>query len=375
MRFLHAADLHLDTPFAGTSIEKAEVRRNELRGVFTSLMMFAGEQADIVFLPGDLFDSEYVTKDTADLMKREFAALPKVKFVIAPGNHDPYTEGSVWGRTDYPENVYVFDPKAPAPFRFDDLNCDVYGFAYAGKNAEFPFPEGFLPDDPGRINVLCAHVDLNDGSPYAGITAKKLASCGFDYCALGHIHNGTGVLREGNVYYGYPGCIEGRDYGETGPKGAIAGEMTKNGGVFRIDWKGIRFSKRRYETATVNVTGVADETALIEAAAAAVAAGKFGTDTLLRLTLEGEVSPMLRIPERAIRERIGDALFQFDLVDKTLPVFDTDALRADFSIRGAFFRRLEPMFSSPDEKERRIAAMALRAGLAAIDNGEIGFGI
>ena len=375
MKFIHAADLHLDSPFSGTSLEKAEIRRNELRGAFTSLMLYAKTEADLVLLPGDLFDSEHVTKDTADLMKKEFAALPDVKFVIAPGNHDPFTDGSVWGRTKFSENVYIFDPKDPGVFRFDDLNCDVYGFGYRDSSAEFPFPVEFTPDDPERINVLCAHLDLTAGSPYAGTTPARLSACGFDYCALGHIHNGTGVLKEGNTYYGYPGCLEGRDYGETGPKGIIAGEMKKSGGVFRIDWKGIRFSKRRYEAAFLNVTGIGNESELAEAVRAAVNAGQYGSDTLLRLTLQGEVSPELRVSERALRDAAGDLVFQLDIADKTLPVFDTDALRKDFSIRGAFFRRLEPMLKSEDEKERKIAAMALRAGLAAIDNGEIGFGL
>ena len=375
MKFLHAADLHLDSPFSGTSLEKAEVRRSELRGAFTSLMLYAKTEAELVLLPGDLFDSEHVTKDTADLMKKEFAALPDVKFVIAPGNHDPFSDGSVWARTKFSDNVYIFDPKGPGVFRFDDLNCDVYGFGYRENAAAFPFPEDFVPDAPSRINILCAHLDLTASSPYAGTTPERLAACGFDYCALGHIHNGTGILKSGNTFYGYPGCLEGRDYGETGPKGVIAGEMKKSGGVFRLDWKGIRFSKRRYEVAAMNVTGVENETALGEAVRSAVIAGKYGSDTLLRLTLEGEVRPELRVSEQALRDAAGDLVFQLDIADKTLPIFDTDALKQDFSIRGAFFRRLEPMLRSEDEKERKIAAMALRVGLAAIDNGEIGFGL
>lgn len=77
IKFLHAADLHLDSPFSALPPDKAEVRRAEFRAAFTSLTMYARmNKIDFLFLPGDLFDSDYASRDTVALMRREFANLP-----------------------------------------------------------------------------------------------------------------------------------------------------------------------------------------------------------------------------------------------------------------------------------------------------------
>ena len=74
IKFLHAADLHLDSPFSALPPDKAEVRRAEFRAAFTSLTMYARmNKIDFLFLPGDLFDSDYASRDTVALMRREFA--------------------------------------------------------------------------------------------------------------------------------------------------------------------------------------------------------------------------------------------------------------------------------------------------------------
>ena len=71
IKFLHAADLHLDSPFSALPPDKAEVRRAEFRAAFTSLTMYARmNKIDFLFLPGDLFDSDYASRDTVALKKR-----------------------------------------------------------------------------------------------------------------------------------------------------------------------------------------------------------------------------------------------------------------------------------------------------------------
>ena len=84
-KILHIADVHLDSPFSLLDPQKSQARRNELRGTFTSAMMYAKmEKYDIVIIAGDLFDCEFVTRETMDLITSQFAANPDCKFVIAP---------------------------------------------------------------------------------------------------------------------------------------------------------------------------------------------------------------------------------------------------------------------------------------------------
>ena len=75
LKIIHTADIHLDSPFSLFDAQKAQARKNELRGVFSSLIMYAKtEKADMVLIAGDLFDSEYVTKETMDIITTQFAS-------------------------------------------------------------------------------------------------------------------------------------------------------------------------------------------------------------------------------------------------------------------------------------------------------------
>ena len=58
IRIIHAADLHLDSPFESLSAEKASVRRSEQRALLDRIAAETNERdADLLFLAGDLLDS------------------------------------------------------------------------------------------------------------------------------------------------------------------------------------------------------------------------------------------------------------------------------------------------------------------------------
>jgi len=363
LKILHCADVHLDSPFASLSADRAEVRRNELRAAFTSMLLYARlNGCDIILMAGDIVDSAFATRDTAALMIREFSAMPKTHIVISPGNHDPYTKGSIWASADFPSNVHIFDSDKLSYFSFDELNVDVYGYAFTSANLEAcPF-SGCRPVNADRVNLLCAHGDMT--SPISNkcpITRSDLESCGFTYAALGHIHNTTGITHSGSTHYGYSGCLEGRDFGECGHKGAmwvtVDGDLS---GGYSVSAKGIRFSKKRYEILELDLTGMSDVpevTALFKSEAQKKG---YGADTILRVVLGGCVAPSLKVSA----SDLGDGVCE--LVDDTLPVFDADYLKNDPGIRGAFYRELLPMLEGDDAVQRRVAREALRLGLGEI---------
>ena len=89
LKFLHCADIHLDTPFIGLSPEKSDERRVGLRSAFMKMMEYVrGAGIDYVLISGDLFDAECATNSTAELLIREFRNCPDTRFIIAPGKHD-----------------------------------------------------------------------------------------------------------------------------------------------------------------------------------------------------------------------------------------------------------------------------------------------
>ena len=126
IRIMHTADVHLDSPFSRLSVEKGEIRRRELRGVFTSMMMYAkAHKTDIVLISGDLFDVGYAGEQTLSLIIHEFEKMPECKFVISPGNHDPFTQRSAYNLKSFPDNVYVFTSPTLSKFTFSDLKADI----------------------------------------------------------------------------------------------------------------------------------------------------------------------------------------------------------------------------------------------------------
>jgi DNA repair exonuclease SbcCD nuclease subunit len=370
-KIIHTADIHLDAPFSLLDVQKAQVRKNELRGAFSSLILFAKtEKADLVIISGDLFDSGFVTKETTALLISQFASFPECRFVIAPGNHDYISQRSPYKKELFPPNVYIFDSEEITHFSFPDIGISVYGYAFTSETYTTNPLQSIVPLDRGRINILAAHADVGGHSDSCPITPADIGKSGFDYVALGHIHKGGEVKVSNNTYYAYSGCLEGRSFDECGIKGVIVCEMTKHAGHLSASFSSRRLCKRHYEKLTADITGISSNEALIERLRSVVAAEGFGSDVLLRLRLTGRISPEVALNFKAITaQTLG--LFYLEIENDSVPLLNYDDLKNDISVRGALFRELLPMLESENEEERQLASNALRLGLAALDGEDV----
>ncbi len=371
-KILHIGDIHLDSPFSLFDVEKSQARRNELRGTFTSIMMYAKmKEADVVIIAGDLFDSEFVTKETLGLLVSQFAANPACKFVITPGNHDPATAKSAYLKTKFPENVYIFKSENVEKLSFDDIGVDIYGFAYVEEKYEQNPLEKPIETDKNKISIFAAHADItNRKSVYCPMKEWDFAVSGFDYVALGHIHAGGEIEKIGETYYAYCGCPEGRSFDECGVKGGIFINAEKKEGVLKIDFEHPRFCKKRYEKTDVDVSGMSTREEAVLQIKKAVTEHGWGKDTLLRAKLCGVVSPEAAFEPEKI-EAADAGVFYIEVEDSTLPLLDYDELKGDITIKGALFRELLPRLESRDEHERKLASLALKYALAALSGDEI----
>lgn len=373
IKILHCADLHLDSPFRQKSIEKSRIRREELKKTFLSLITYIKTAGiDICLIAGDLFDSNFVTDSTAELVRREFAEASGCRFVISPGNHDPYTANSVYSSVCFSDNVYIFKKSELECFSFTDIETDVYGYAFTSGTLESNPFAGKRPLRPERINLLCAHGDTSSPiSVYCPVTREDILRGGFDYVALGHIHSTTGIEHEGNTWFGYSGCLEGRDFGEPGHHGAMVASIEKTYAVCRISVNGIRFSRRRYETCRLDITGCGDMSAVEEKIHNAMQEKRYGGDTILRIELCGEVPADLVIDIASLSRRLNGLVFELEITDRTLPLYDGEYLENDPTVRGEFYRKLLPLLREGTPEERAEAAQALRMGLAALRGEDI----
>ena len=366
IKILHSGDIHLDSPFSQLPPAKSEVRRNELRGTFTSLMTSARtENVDLVLIAGDMFDNDFVTRETLALIISEIGKL-KCPVVISPGNHDFAHPGSVWQKNIFPKNAYIFTSNELSSFEFPDIGVRVYGWA---------FTETFMWNNPiggrraerdGLMNILCAHCDLIAPiSPSCPVSFRQLREFGADYNALGHIHNPDEEAEYPNNVM-YCGCLEGRSYDERGPKGAVLCTADRaSDGTVKISTTRIRFSKRRYEDLTLPVDGASTNHEIKERIAGLITEKKLGGDTLLRVTLTGNVDESLVVNVGEL-ERSTDKLFSLTVRDETVPLLNAASLASDPTVRGEVYRLLLPLITSDDPEERARGSAALRYSLAAL---------
>jgi len=366
-RIFHCADIHLDSPFSLFSPNEAERRRTELRAAFTSALIFARNQkTELFFISGDLFDCEYVTRDTKEMLINEFSKMPECRFFIAPGNHDPYNSSSPYKTIEFPSNVHVFTENREV-VSIDELGVDVYGVGFHSSVYRTSPVAGFTIKDKSRINILVCHGDITSPMSDSGpITKNEIAASGFDYIALGHIHKASGVLNENGVYYAYPGCIEGRGFDETGYKGALYGIIEKG----RVELQQHIFSKRRYEIVTIDLDGVADKMQALERIRSKIRT--YTEDTALRIILTGSVSEGFVISANEIG-RGCEYPYYIEIKDQTTVAPDFSELEKSTTLKGVFYRKMTEYMQEqpPASEEYFIALRALKYGLCALDDRNV----
>ncbi|WP_424768967.1 metallophosphoesterase family protein [Paenibacillus sp. sgz302251] len=235
-RFIHAADLHLDSPFRGLAKAPEQVREQLMAATISALRQLTEtairEQVDFVVLSGDLFDEADRSLKAQLQLVREWERLEeqRIAVFVIHGNHDPLN--GTRADLKLPANVHVFGAEQmahrPAYRRSGELAAFVYGRSYGRRTVTENWAASYRiqPEGPFHIALLHANVD-GDGShdPYAPCTLVELAGAkGFDYWALGHIHSRR-VLHE-YPHVVYAGNTQGRNPRETGAKGCYIVDVT-----------------------------------------------------------------------------------------------------------------------------------------------------
>ena len=372
VRFLHCSDIHLDTPFVGLSAEKSEERRRMLRASFVKMMQYVREtNVDIVLMSGDLFNVEYATNTTAEALIREFRSCEDTKFIISPGKHDYYTDNPIYTSGRLPANCHVFSKSLLSRFDFTEYNITVYGWAFmTDKMTENPIYDRQV-DDSSKVNIVCAYADLNGdvNSDSCPISTADLKQFGADYYALGSRHAASKFATVGASKYSYCGALECTGFDEPGLGGANLITIDYCDGDVTIENKSISFGHVDFKTEELDVTGVNTTNEIINRITKLISDKKYDKETSLRVILTGDVSPTFTVPKSIESGAFG--LYYFKLIDKTLPLFDTERYKRDMSVAGEIFRHFYPYLTGEDEEEKYISARAFRVALAALENRDI----
>ncbi len=354
IKFLHAADLHLGSPFAALPPAAARQRRAELLETATEIVELCNSSGcQLLLLAGDICE----TAEAARALARLLAAC-SAEVVIAPGNHDPYGPNGPYASVAWPENVSIFDDTEMARLRFEDLKCDVYGAAFLEETAP-ALMEGFEVLDHKVVNLMVLHGDPEQpSSPYNPISQAQIEASGLDYLALGHIHSYSGPRVAGGVSYAWPGVPAGRGFDETGVKGVILGQAGRGKPV---ELEFVPLHARRYET--IAIPAGTDPAAAIRAVLPADA-----RRDIYRITLTG---PSVPLDVRALASSLRDVFYQVTLRDETTQLTALWEGMEQDNLRGLFLRQLHARWEqAADEQTRKTCELAAQFGLAALEGKE-----
>ena len=224
-RFLHAADIHLDSPLkglAGHTGTASERIRTATREAFDQLVGLAiEEQVAFLVIAGDLYDGNWRDYKTGLFFVSQMGRLHKagIPVYLLYGNHD--SESQITRRLTLPDNVHVFGSRKPQSFKIDELDVVLHGQSFRQRdvtdNLALTYPEPVA----GAFNIGVLHTGLGGTyghENYAPCSLNDLVNKGYDYWALGHVHQAK-VLNE-RPHIVFPGNLQGRHVRETGAKGA-----------------------------------------------------------------------------------------------------------------------------------------------------------
>jgi DNA repair exonuclease SbcCD nuclease subunit len=226
VRFIHAADIHLDSPLTGLSAyadAPVEMLRTATRDAFTNLVAEAIEQqVDFMVIAGDLYDGTWKDHNTGIYFCREMGRLKKagIPVYVLFGNHD--AESEMTKKLVLPDNVSTFESRKPTTFCLGHLKVALHGRSFKEPATVENLAAGYPAPVPGMLNIGVLHTALEGNAAhasYAPCSVDELHAKGYDYWALGHVHEYQEWQGASRIVF--PGNLQGRHIRETGARGAV----------------------------------------------------------------------------------------------------------------------------------------------------------
>ncbi len=224
-RFVHAADIHLDSPLKGLAGQEgstAERVRTATREALDQLISLAIEEnVSFLVIAGDLYDGSWRDYKTGLFYVGQMGRLNKVGIPVylLHGNHD--AESQITKRLELPDNVHVFGARVPETFDLGELSVALHGQSFRQRDVTENLVLNYPAPVSGAFNIGVLHTSLGGmggHANYAPCSIDDLVNKGYDYWALGHVHQAA-VLRE-EPHIVFPGNLQGRHVREIGAKGA-----------------------------------------------------------------------------------------------------------------------------------------------------------
>lgn len=267
-RFVHTADLHLDSPLVALSLRDPDLAESLGVATRTALSRIVDlcidEGVHALLIAGDLWDGSQTSAKTPGFLKQELMRLDQagIRCFIIRGNHDAISK--VTKELEVPPNTVIFGRRAAThTFTAGGHDIAVHGLSFHDAQA----PTSLLPQypaaKPGAFNIGMMHTSLNGSEGhdiYAPCRVADLDGFGYDYWALGHIHRRA--VHHGQALVVMPGIPQGRDIGEAGAASVTLGTLDDDGNL-TVQERSV--ASLRFDRLQVDMDGVSDWSEVVAA--------------------------------------------------------------------------------------------------------------
>lgn len=294
MRFIHAADIHLDSPLRGLGSYDdmpVDTLRGASRAAFTRLVDEAlSLPVDFMVIAGDLYDGDWKDHNTGVYFARQMGRLRNagIPVYVLHGNHD--AESIMTRRLSLPDNVHVFRADKPCTFIHEAHKVALHGQSFPQAAVTDNMAAAYPAPLAGHFNIGVLHTALEGNAQhanYAPCSLEQLQARGYQYWALGHVHEFQ--IFPGLAPVVFPGNLQGRHIREQGPRGAVL-VSCRDGAVESIER--LEVDVLRWQALRVDVSGCdtwqAVESCLRAALEAVLREQSAERPCVLRVILEGE---------------------------------------------------------------------------------------
>ncbi len=369
-RFLHLADIHLDSPMIGLSkyegVPVEEIRLATRVALTNAVDLAIEEKVEFVLISGDIYDGDWPHFGTGLFFCSEMGRLERagIDVYVLYGNHD--AESVLTKKLPLPKNVHTFHTNKAESIRHERTGTVIHGRSYKDKdtreNLAIQYPEAV----PGGLNIGMLHTALSGRpphAPYAPCSVSELAAKGYDYWALGHVHDFEIVSTD--PYIIYPGNLQGRTIREAGKKGTVL-VTVRDGAISNEPERRIVDSVRLFH-AKVDAAGMEDQESLEERVRASLEGAleqSNGLPTVVRLAVTGSTplhgwlisrEDQVKQDVRAIAISLSDALWIERISLKTSPTVTITSQAGSADELNAI---LEQALADPDFSLEIIEALA-----------------
>jgi exonuclease SbcD len=294
VKFIHAADLHIDSPLRGLDAYQGapvDRLRGASRRALIALVDLAIEQeVDFVLLAGDIYDGNWADFRTGLFFRDQMLRLHRagIEVFIVKGNHD--AESLITKQLPDIGGVHVFSSRRAETIHRENLGVALHGQSFPNRAVPEDLIRGYPKPIPGCFNIGLLHTSLNGREghdTYAPTSVQVLCDKGYDYFALGHVH-AREVIRERAPRIVFPGNLQGRHAKEVGPKGCELVSVER-GVIVAAEF--VPLDVVRWHQLRLDVTGISTLNELSEGfSSKAQELAGFLRDRLhaIRVVLEGE---------------------------------------------------------------------------------------